>query len=635
MPSGPVSGVGALQLSLGGADGHGFDFAALFAALQSVEGAVPRHSSPDAEAAPALDNVLSPDAGQAVQGGVEGALFPDMLAMGNMVSAPEQAADAVQSAEALLGLLPPAGARALGDVVPLRPAVQILVAHLTATIEAGADMSDAPLATGKDIDTLALEDGIQPLDLAFLADWLKAPVASAQDGDIPASDWPVEQDASFMLGVVNADLANPEQPVAAAFGEMMQAILRGTQAQWPTDDWDITGDLAHPPVRVLAAMAFDAGVNPTSVRMPEGAAPFVQTAASVGGDIALPMRDAVLPAPQSLGMVPAAPSPEAMDPALPPRGMGDVALTSGATAEMGKLPELTAPLTKAEQPVELAMPTDRATKDAATEATIERAETLRVLSLGAATDMPKPVAVAASAQAHAQTSTRARTAFAEAELRAAKDGTPSGARVADTGAAASKPSRATPVAPHLAPLPLTAAEPAQADLGMSPAAQSSGGQMAGTGGAGTSGGMAQGQNLPAVLDLQRQGWTKTLVNRAAGLAQGGGTLTLKILPQHLGQITLKLTEGRKGMDLRIVADVPSTAAMLRGIETQISSAFEEAGLTLENYSAQTGKEGGGTAPDDEPQPNSNGPDDLAQEALADENAQLSARADQSLLNIVV
>ena len=103
--------------------------------------------------------------------------------------------------------------------------------------------------------------------------------------------------------------------------------------------------------------------------------------------------------------------------------------------------------------------------------------------------------------------------------------------------------------------------------------------------------MQQSAMAGAMLDVRHQGWTKTLVNRAAQSVQAGGTLTLSILPQHLGQITLKLSEGRKGMELRITADVASTASMLRGVETQISGALDEAGLKLASFSANTGGHG--------------------------------------------
>lgn len=98
-------------------------------------------------------------------------------------------------------------------------------------------------------------------------------------------------------------------------------------------------------------------------------------------------------------------------------------------------------------------------------------------------------------------------------------------------------------------------------------------------------------SMEAALDVRQQGWTKALVNRAISAAQSGGALTIKILPAHLGQITVKLSEGKRGTDLRIIADVPATASMLRDVQQQLSSAFYNAGLTLGEYSASTGKGG--------------------------------------------
>lgn len=135
---------------------------------------------------------------------------------------------------------------------------------------------------------------------------------------------------------------------------------------------------------------------------------------------------------------------------------------------------------------------------------------------------------------------------------------------------------------------------AASDMAGPPVAQSGTQTPAGSSGAASAVPMAQSSGLQPTLDVRRQGWTQTLVQRAAGMVQSGGVLTLKILPQHLGQITLKMSEGRRGLDLRIVTEVASTAAMLRGVESQISSAFEGAGLLLGEFSANSGK-GGGTA----------------------------------------
>lgn len=139
---------------------------------------------------------------------------------------------------------------------------------------------------------------------------------------------------------------------------------------------------------------------------------------------------------------------------------------------------------------------------------------------------------------------------------------------------------------------------AASDMAGPPVAQSGTQTPAGSSGAASAVPMAQSSGLQPTLDVRRQGWTQTLVQRAAGMVQSGGVLTLKILPQHLGQITLKMSEGRRGLDLRIVTEVASTAAMLRGVESQISSAFEGAGLLLGEFSANSGKGGGAAFADD-------------------------------------
>ena len=156
---------------------------------------------------------------------------------------------------------------------------------------------------------------------------------------------------------------------------------------------------------------------------------------------------------------------------------------------------------------------------------------------------------------------------------------------------ATSPDRVLPSAPNASAL-----EAAAAIAGVDAAPSTTGGQSqsgnAHTGtGTNSQQGMAQSQALAAVLDVQRQGWTKALVNRAMSMVQSGGTMTFKIMPAHLGLITLKMSEGRRGTDLRIVADVAATASMLRDVKHQISSVFESAGITLGEYSAGTSNRG--------------------------------------------
>jgi len=148
-----------------------------------------------------------------------------------------------------------------------------------------------------------------------------------------------------------------------------------------------------------------------------------------------------------------------------------------------------------------------------------------------------------------------------------------------------------PLAPTLGADPLlhTMTQIEIANGGAGSASQGGNGQ-AGSGVAGQAAAALQGQ-MEAALDVRQRGWTQILVNRAINAAQAGGALTIKILPAHLGQITLKLSEGKRGTDMRIIADVPATAAMLRDVQDQLSSAFENAGLTLGAYSASTGQNG--------------------------------------------
>jgi len=175
---------------------------------------------------------------------------------------------------------------------------------------------------------------------------------------------------------------------------------------------------------------------------------------------------------------------------------------------------------------------------------------------------------------------------------------------------------------------------AVSDMAGTPAAQSGTPSPAGSSSAASPVPMAQSGGLPTVLDVRRQGWTQTLVQRAAGMVQSGGVLTLKILPQHLGQITLKMSEGRRGLDLRIVTEVASTAAMLRGVEGQISSAFDGAGLTLGEFSANTGK-GGDTPFDDDGDDSDPALAGLSDSDETDARMISDDTAQHSLLNIIL
>lgn len=173
------------------------------------------------------------------------------------------------------------------------------------------------------------------------------------------------------------------------------------------------------------------------------------------------------------------------------------------------------------------------------------------------------------------------------------------------------------------------------DLGPAPALGVSAGVGGGAAGAHASTLLPMGQSVMAsvLLDVRRQGWTKTLVNRAAGMAQAGGVMTLKVLPQNLGQITLKLSEGRKGLELRMTAEVASTAAMLRDVQGQIERAFDDVGLTLGAYSAQTG--GQGQQGRDDAVPHLDPAETDTPDKVAPTSADVPSTDRSSLINIVL
>jgi len=80
--------------------------------------------------------------------------------------------------------------------------------------------------------------------------------------------------------------------------------------------------------------------------------------------------------------------------------------------------------------------------------------------------------------------------------------------------------------------------------------------------------------------------------------------------------------------------VASTAAMLRGVEGQISSAFDGAGLTLGEFSANTGK-GGDTPFDDDGDDSDPALAGLSDSDETDARMISDDTAQHSLLNIIL
>ena len=88
------------------------------------------------------------------------------------------------------------------------------------------------------------------------------------------------------------------------------------------------------------------------------------------------------------------------------------------------------------------------------------------------------------------------------------------------------------------------------------------------------------QNLAAlerwsnsIVDVQKQGWTQSLVRRVASMPTNGGNLVITLQPASLGKITVSLSESRRGMDLRMRTETGATAALLNDAEGRISQCW--------------------------------------------------------------
>ena len=102
------------------------------------------------------------------------------------------------------------------------------------------------------------------------------------------------------------------------------------------------------------------------------------------------------------------------------------------------------------------------------------------------------------------------------------------------------------------------------------------------------------QNLAAlerwsnsIVDVQKQGWTQSLVRRVAAMPTNGGSLVITLQPASLGKITVSMSESRRGLDLRMRTETGATAALLTDAEGRISELLESAGMRLNSFSADT------------------------------------------------
>ena len=149
------------------------------------------------------------------------------------------------------------------------------------------------------------------------------------------------------------------------------------------------------------------------------------------------------------------------------------------------------------------------------------------------------------------------------------------------------------------------------------------------------------QNLAAlerwsnsIVDVQKQGWTQSLVRRVAAMPTNGGSLVITLQPASLGKITVSMSESRRGLDLRMRTETGATAALLTDAEGRISELLESAGMRLNSFSADTsGSFAENDNKSDESDTNDQSDLDFAQE-LPENVEQSNALQGDSLVNVI-
>lgn len=156
---------------------------------------------------------------------------------------------------------------------------------------------------------------------------------------------------------------------------------------------------------------------------------------------------------------------------------------------------------------------------------------------------------------------------------------------------------------------------------------------------------ASSQNLAAlerwsnsIIDVQKQGWTQSLVRRVAAMPTNGGRLVITLQPASLGKITVSMSESRRGMDIRMRTETVATAALLNEAEARISQLMESSGMRLSSFSADTSgsfAENGNNSDksDSNEQPDGQNNADMVQE-LPEKVEQSIAQQGDGLLNVI-
>ena len=198
-------------------------------------------------------------------------------------------------------------------------------------------------------------------------------------------------------------------------------------------------------------------------------------------------------------------------------------------------------------------------------------------------------------------------------------------------------------APPMPAVPAEASEPTEAEQAlneiMAPVSAGSGQPQAVAPSAANT--VTPSQNLAAlerwsnsIVDVQKQGWTQSLVRRVAAMPTNGGSLVITLQPASLGKITVSMSESRRGLDLRMRTETGATAALLTDAEGRISELLESAGMRLNSFSADTsGSFAENDNKSDESDTNDQSDLDFAQE-LPENVEQSTALQGDGLVNVI-
>ena len=198
-------------------------------------------------------------------------------------------------------------------------------------------------------------------------------------------------------------------------------------------------------------------------------------------------------------------------------------------------------------------------------------------------------------------------------------------------------------APPMPAVPAEASEPTEAEQAlneiMAPVSAGSGQPQAVAPSAANT--VTPSQNLAAlerwsnsIVDVQKQGWTQSLVRRVAAMPTNGGSLVITLQPASLGKITVSMSESRRGLDLRMRTETGATAALLTDAEGRISELLESAGMRLNSFSADTsGSFAENDNKSDESDTNDQSDLDFAQE-LTENVEQSTALQGDGLVNVI-